>query len=503
MDIEIAGRMLTTLPPDDDHPYRTGPWRPQDTEWRADDLEVVGDLPEDLDGIYVRNGENPVHPAIGRYHPFDGDGMLHLVGFRGGKAFYRNRFVRTDGLLAEQQAGESLWVGLAGLPEQARRRDGWGARGHLKDASSTDVVVHNGLVQSTHYECGEIYLMDPYTLDPRGKAEWGGRFPAAGVSAHPKVDEHTGEMLFFNYGLREPHLNYGVLDSEDNLVHYVSIDLPGPRLPHDMIHTQNYAILNDFPMYWEPELISKGVFLAGYHPELPSRFGVLPRRGAPEEIRWFEADPTYVLHFTNAWEDGDEIVLEGFFQHDPMPQVPPGASFYERMHRFISLDGFQSRLHRWRLNLRTGRASEEQLTDTISEFGMINAQYATRPNRYVVGALGEPGRFLFNGLIRHDTVTGAEERYELPPGVFASETAVAPRVGSTGEDDAYLVTLTIDMANDASECLVFDAARLADGPVARLRLPERISSGTHATWAPGSEIPGWHDHDDVGRAVRL
>ena len=62
---------------------------------------------------------------------------------------------------------------------------------------------------------------------------------------------------------------------------------------------------------------------------------------------------------------------------------------------------------------------------------------------------------------------------------------MAPRVGSTAEDDGYLVTLTTDMNADASYCLVFDAARVADGPVCKLALPERISSGTHSTWAAG------------------
>lgn len=98
MDITIVGKYLSTLPEDDDHPYRTGPWRPQTTEWDADDLTTVtGEVPADLDGIYLRNTENPLHPAFATYHPFDGDGMIHVVGFRDGKAFYRNRFIRTDG----------------------------------------------------------------------------------------------------------------------------------------------------------------------------------------------------------------------------------------------------------------------------------------------------------------------------------------------------------------------------------------------------------------------
>lgn len=116
-DVEIVGKFLSTLPEDDDHPYRTGPWRPQTTEWDADDLVAVdGEIPRDLDGIYLRNTENPLHPAFKTYHPFDGDGMVHVVGFRDGKAFYRNRFIRTDGFLAENEAGGPLWPG----PRRAR-----------------------------------------------------------------------------------------------------------------------------------------------------------------------------------------------------------------------------------------------------------------------------------------------------------------------------------------------------------------------------------------------
>ncbi|MGH3175560.1 MAG: carotenoid oxygenase family protein, partial [Streptosporangiaceae bacterium] len=123
-DVEVYGKMLSTLPDDDDHPYRSGAWRPQNVEYDADDLRVEGELPGDLYGVYLRNTENPLHPAIVRYHPFDGDGMIHKVSFRDGKVSYRNRFVRTDGLLAEQEAGRSLWAGLAENPSASTRADG-------------------------------------------------------------------------------------------------------------------------------------------------------------------------------------------------------------------------------------------------------------------------------------------------------------------------------------------------------------------------------------------
>ena len=80
---------------------------------------------------------------------------------------------------------------------------------------------------------------------------------------------------------------------------------------------------------------------------------------------------------------------------------------------------------------------------------------------------------------------------------------MAPRVGSTGEDDGYLVTITTDMNADASYCLVFDAARVGDGPVCKLALPERVSSGTHSTWAAGSELRRWQQTDAAAEAIGL
>lgn len=505
MDVEIVGRVLSTLPADDDHPYRTGAWRPQQSEWVADDLTVVaGQLPADLDGVYLRNTENPIHPALKNYHPFDGDGMVHVVGFRDGKAFYRNRFVRTDGMLAEQDEGGPLWAGLAERRSSARREDGWGARGQMKDASSTDVIVHNGVALTSFYQCGDLYRLDPRSADTLGKATWGGDFPFEwGVSAHPKVDDATGELLFFSYSTEAPYLKYGVVDPTDTLVHYVDVPLPGPRLPHDMAFTENYAILNDCPLFWDPELIEQGHYAARFHPELPTRLGVIPRRGGSAEVRWFDADPTYVLHWVNAYEDGDEIVLDGFFQGDPEPADNGMGDKWQRAFRFLALDRMQAHLHRWRLNLVTGVVTEQALSDSVTEFGMMNSTVAGRRHRYSYAASGKPAWFLFDGLVKHDHDTGVEERFAFADGVYGSETAMAPRVGATGEDDGYLITLTTDMNADASFCEIFDARRVADGPICTLRLPERISSGTHCTWAPGDSLPGWHEVDHAAGAIGL
>ena len=80
MPATLINRVHATLG-DTEHPYLTGAWTPNFEEYDATDLEVIGEIPTEIDGVYVRNTENPVHAPIGIYHPFDGDGMLHSVGF--------------------------------------------------------------------------------------------------------------------------------------------------------------------------------------------------------------------------------------------------------------------------------------------------------------------------------------------------------------------------------------------------------------------------------------
>lgn len=469
-----------------DHPYLQGAWTPLLEEVNATGLKLLeGRVPTDIDGVYLRNTQNPVFPALGRYHPFDGDGMLHMVSFRNGEVSYRNRFIATKGLGAELEAGQRLWAGLMEDPALSRR-PGWGAHGGIKDASSTDVVVHAGKALTTYYQCGEGYRLDPLTLDQQGIPPWS---PLDGISAHCKVDESTGELLFFNYSKHAPYMHYGVVDKDDRLVHYVPVPLPGPRLPHDMAYTQNYAILNDFPLFWDPELLKEGKHVVRFYPDMPSRFAIIPRRGGPQDIRWFEAKPTFVLHWLNAYEEGDEIVLDGYFQDEPMPRNYDGApKGYERMMSYLDQYKMGTRLHRWRFNLKTGETTEQRLDDRILEFGMFNLRYATKPYRYAYSAVQVPGWFLFNGYVKHDLVSGESWQIQLPEGQYASEAPFAPRVNAKDEDDGYLVTFITNENTQRSEVLLIDSKRFADGPICRLELPHKLCSGTHSCWASGADI---------------
>ena len=472
-----------------DHPYLNGAWTPLHEEVDASELEVIGSIPTDIDGIYLRNTENQIQQPLGRYHPFEGDGMLHMLALQGGKAQYRNRVVRTAGFLAEQEAGQALWAGLMESPAKSLR-PGVGVQGHLKDASSTDVVVHAGMALSTFYQCGQAYQLDPLTLQDHGCAPW---VPAGGISAHCKTDNASGELLFFNYGPKAPYLHYGVVDRNQKLVHYEPLELPGARLPHDMAFSEHYTVFNDLPLFADPELAAKNVHAVRFYPQLKSRFGIMPRRGKAQDVRWFEADPTYVLHFLNCYEEGDEVILDGYFQEQPMPKTASGHSAqvapeYARMMAFLDQYAFEPRLHRWCFNLKTGCTREMHLDSRILEFGTFNQNLAGKPYRYAYSAIPEPGWFLFCGVVKHDLQTGESSQYHFGPNRFGSEAPFAPRIDAKDEDDGYLISFVTDLNTHRSECVLLDAKNIAAGPVCRILLPHQISSGTHACWADGPSV---------------
>jgi carotenoid cleavage dioxygenase len=117
------------------------------------------------------------------------------------------------------------------------------------------------------------------------------------------------------------------------------------------------------------------------------------------------------------------------------------------------------------------------------EFGVFNQRWAGKPYRYAYSTTAKPGWFLFNGFVKHDLETGQSWNVALPEGRYASEAPFAPRIGAVDEDDGYLVSFIIDENANRSECILIDSKRFDEGPVVRIALPHKISSGTHAVWA--------------------
>ncbi|MGW4244347.1 carotenoid oxygenase family protein [Nocardia sp. NPDC004722] len=462
------------------NPYLEGPYTPTAQETTATNLTVLhGELPVDLDGVYVRNGPNPQFAPLGRYHWFDGDGMLHAVHFEDGRATYRNRFIRTGEFEAEGAAGTALWRGVIepwdGNPAGDRRE---------RNSANTDLVYHHGNLLALWYRAGKPYALDPISLETRGVDTFNGTLRGE-VSAHAKVDERTEELLFFDYGIHAPYLRYGVADPDGTVKHYTGLELPGPRLPHDMAITENHSILMDLPLYNDPRAAAAGRFKIFFDRTLPSRFAVLPRYGEGAQAKWFEGESGYIYHTVNSWEEGEEIVLVVCRVSEPSPVS-------DRAHPLAQLLAYlrpEAKLHRYRFNLRTGVTVEEPMDDVNTEFPAIEQGSTGHGGRYSYQMrLSVDRTMIFDAIIKYDIRTGAKETAPFGDGIFGSELTVVPRPGGTAEDDAWLTMFAHNNHTGLGEVWIYDAADVTAGPVCRLGLPVRVPLGFHATWVSGDRM---------------
>ncbi|MEY4358079.1 MAG: hypothetical protein RL469_1405 [Pseudomonadota bacterium] len=477
-----------------DNPYLHGPYTPVVSEITAVDLRVVqGEVPHDLFGAYFRQGPNPILEPRGAYHWFDGDGMVHGLYLRDGRASYIRKWIRTRALRDEIERGKVELSGIMG-PYDLRSIVGHEIDSqnvdYTKDTANTTLNLHNGKLLAAWYNSGRMHRLDALTLDTEGEENFLGALDTT-MNAHGKTDPRTGEFINYGYADFQPWLTYYVIGADGALRHKTRIDLPGPRLPHDTTITRNFTILHDFPLFHDPELLKRTNHrIVQFRRDLPTRFGVLPRYGTQEQIRWFEFEPGYVLHMVNAWEEGDWIMMDGCFQPDPTIRRDPSEGPLGSMLAYLRYKGH---LRRWRMNLRTGEQQERQLDDLNVEFCLPDADLYGVKSRYSYHQLipTDLQTLAFEGLVKYDHERGTRDVYHYPRGWFPSETTFAKSTRGGDEDSGYAVTLATDIADYRSEAWIFDAKDITRGPITRIALPGRVAAGFHAAWVYGRDL--WRD----------
>lgn len=460
--------------------YLMGPFGPVEHEQVLEDLVVEGCVPKDLNGVYLRNGPNPRFAPAGRYHAFDGDGMLHSAHFQNGKVTYRNRWVKTQGLSEELAAGTATHRGI--MDTQKDRQDQ-----KLKNTANTDVVGHAGRAVVSWYQSGQAYLVDPVSLETLGIAPYQGL--GNGVSAHCKVDLKTDELMFFDYFTHAPYMSYGVVNAKGELVHQVPIELPGARLPHDMAISERFSILHDLPVLHCPEALAHGRHKIKFDPNLATRLGVIPRYGKEQALRWFEFSPCFIYHTINAWEEGDELVMVGC-RYMPC-ETPDGHIDAEATAIDIAQLRMHARLWQWRMNLVTGQTQEGALNAELNvEFPSMNLAFQGVKSRFAYAVDHNPDLLQWTGLRKFDLATGEciGAYSDHPTEAWYSEPWFAERTGATEEDDGYVVMFCINTLTDRSELQIFDARDINQGPVARVIIPVKVPAGFHATWISAAHI---------------
>ncbi len=449
------------------NPYLDGNFAPVHKEITTDTLKVIGELPSDLSGMFVRNGPNPQWKPIGKYHWFDGDGMLHGVRINNGKATYRNRYVRTRGWEIEHEAGKALWSGIL-EPSQKDNPDNF-----YKNTANTALIWHAGQFLAL-WEGGAPHVIKVPDLDTIGEYTYNGKLASA-FTAHPKVDPVTGEMMFFGYSFAPPYLQYSVVSASGELLRTVPIDLPMGVMMHDFAITENYTIFMDLPLTFSPQRAQRGEPTMMFERDRPSRFGIVPRHGDNSNIRWFQSPACFVFHTLNAYEEGDEVVLIACRMNSTTMFASPQDTHADPQANI-------PRLHQWRFNLTTGAVREEMLDDVPTEFPRVNENFLGRPTRYgYANKIGE-------GLIKYDFSNGKSQTHNFGRGRDGGEAVFAPSPDATSEDEGWLITFVHDTREDISELVVVNAQDVNAEPVARVLIPQRVPYGFHGAWVSEEQL---------------
>ena len=449
---------MTTIERPSSNPYLANNLAPVHEEVTVTDLRVTGTIPTELTGRYLRNGPNPAGPVNeAKYHWFSGHGMVHGIRLRDGRAeWYRNRWVRTKGVCDI----------IGGTPPPSD----WPAD-HPSFPANTNVIGHAGRTYAI-VEAGSPPIEMSYELDTVRVSSLGGTLPMA-FSAHPKRDPKSGELhvmtYYWGWGNQVQYLLVG---TDGRVRKHVDIPLPGGPMLHDMAITEKYALVFDLPCVFNLDAAMKGASLPYYWDhDYEARIGFMPLDGGADAIKWVTIDPCYVFHPMNAYDDGDEVVLDAARHPKMFDRERLGPSEGDPV------------LTRWRLNPSTGAAREETVNDRPQEFPRINESLIGRSYRYGYSA-GVGTGFAQDTLMKTDLTTFAVQARTDQPRFGYGEPVFVARDGAVAEDDGWVMALRHDTQNDTSDLAIFDARAITDDPVAVVHLPVRVPNGFHGNWVP-------------------
>ena len=434
----------------EDNPILNGNFGPVGEEKSLTDLEVIGEIPAAISGTLLRDGPNPVDPGP-NHHWFTGDGMLHAIQISNGKAqSYRNRWVRTEAL--EEKTG------LKAAPVSDIKL-------LVQGSGNVNVIQHGGKILALP----EIGL--PYEMTSEAETvqqyDYDGRLVGS-MTAHPKIDGKTGELIFFGYEVIAPFLRYHLASKEGTLVNNVDIELPKGIMMHDFGVTATRVVFMDLPVVLDLELLeANGGMPFKWSDDHQARLGVMERNSASDTVKWIDIDPCYVFHPLNSYDDGGRIVMD--------------VVRYQKVFTSVEENNYNkgSQLVRWTIDVDAGSVETTVLSEIDQEFPRVNPRVECHKHRYGY-SLETGGRHGFGGLLKFDLEAGTTERHAVGENNAGGE----PVFVATGdaEDEGYIISVIYNGDTDTSEVHIIDAQHFDTDPVAIVKLGTRVPFGFHGNF---------------------
>jgi carotenoid cleavage dioxygenase len=451
------------------------------------DLEVHGELPGDLKGVWYRMTPDPQFPPrLGDDIYLSGDGMISSFRFGGGWCDYKSRYVRTERFLAERKARRALF----GAYRNAFTDDP-SVAGMDRTVANTSPIWHAGRLFASK-EDGLFYELDPETLETRGRFDWNGKLRTRTVSAHPKIDPVTGELLFYGYeasGDGSRDMSFCVADKDGELVSEEWFQAPYPGMVHDFAITEDYVVFPIFPTIVDMDRLKAGGLHWMSDLSQDCWVGVIPRKTGVKDLRWFRRPGGQFFHVINAWNQGEKITLDlCLAEMNPFPFIPdvsgrpydPQAASAYPTRWTLDLDRNDDQIGERQVSAVGGdvpRVDDRRIGRRYRQtwMGMVDP---TRPMRFS-GPVG-PG---FNMVGRTDMDTGETDVWRGADDDTFQEPQFVPT--GPGELDGYVLSVIERHAENRSDVGVFRAGNMAAGPIAVLRLPLRLRGAVHGCWAAG------------------
>ncbi len=432
---------------------------------------VHGRAPVDLRGVLYRNGPAKFRRAgASATHWFDGDGLMRRFAVEDGEATLSARFVDTPKRRADAAADAVITPGF-GTPS------GPGARiGGPDDANAANTaVLPIGDDVWALWEGGSPFRMDGRSLRTRGPVTLGENLGGMPFLAHPRRDV---DGTIWNLGMNGAACIVWKLSADGVLQSATPVTLPRASYLHDFTATDRHLILVLQPWLFaasRPPFVNT----LAWRPEEGVQVLVLDKADLTRR-RVFELPAFSFFHLGSAWNDGEDIRFDVCAATDP--------SFAVRGARDVLLGRRPDPAGAAELAgvvLRANGRAEMTRTGRKAEFPQSDPRRAGLSRR-LTAHVCEPARSdAFTGAVAvRDWSTGHEDRYDFGPDHLTEELLFVPKPGRTAESDAWLIGTTLNLRARATELHVFEAARVAAGPLVTWRADVPLPLGFHGAWGP-------------------